>query len=261
MPGLIAPSPSDAIYERIRRRARRIVSRFPLPDFYADFPGAVRLSRRFFDEDPHVARLRAYVVALLDEDFGHGLDHAVKVTLDAGALAAIEWLRVGRERRSLCRRVRLAQMAGLLHDVRRKEPEHAVVGAETARIVLRRFPLSTPDVEDVAAAIRNHEAFKTPIPVDTPEGRLISDCLYDADKFRWGPDNFTDTVWDMVAFAGIPLREFMERYPRGMDMLARIERTFRTETGRRYGPGFIRAGLAIGWEIHRMIREEFGDEL
>lgn len=256
-----APSPSEILYERIRRRARRIVSRFPLPDFYIDFSCAVRLSRKFFDEDPHVARLRSFVPALLDEDYGHGLIHAVKVTLDAGALAAIECVRAGRGPRDLCRRVRLAQMAGLLHDVRRKEREHAVAGAEIARVVLRRFALPTAEAEDVAAAIRNHEAFKTPVPIDTPEGRLISDCLYDADKFRWGPDNFTETVWDMVAFADIPLREFMKRYPRGMEMLARIEHTFRTETGRRYGPGFIRTGLAIGWEIHRMIRDEFGDEL
>lgn len=256
-----SPSSSAAPFDRIRRRARRIVSRHPLPDFYADFPGAVRLSRKFFEEDPLVHRLRGFIPALLAEDIGHGLDHAVKVTLDAGALAAIECLRSGWSRRGLCRRLRLAQMAGLLHDVRRKEREHAVAGAETARLVLRRFPLSASEVEDVAVAIRNHEAFKTPVPVNTPEGQLVSDCLYDADKFRWGPDNFTDTVWDMVAFAELPLREFMDRYPRGMEMLWRIERTFRTRTGRRYGPGFIRVGLAIGWEIHRMIQEEFGDEL
>ncbi len=254
-------TPSVGPYLRIRRHARRIVARFPPPAFYDDFPVAVRLSQKFFTEDPRVSRLHAVVRELLEEDYGHGLTHAVKVTLDAGALAAIECLRGGWSRRGLCRRVRLAQMAGLLHDLRRKEPDHAAAGAETARLVLRRFALSASEAEDVAMAIRNHEAFRPPDPLNTPSGKLISDCLYDADKFRWGPDNFTDTVWDMVAFAEMPLPEFMARYPRGMEMLARIEETFRTETGRRYGPDFIRTGLAIGWEIYRMIEEEFKDEL
>ena len=254
-------TPSGDPYLRIRRRARRIVSRFPPPSFYADFPVAVRLSQKFFIQDSRVSRLHAIVRELLEEDYGHGLTHAVKVTLDAGALVAIECLWTGWDRPDLCRRIRLAQMAGLLHDLRRKESEHAIAGAETARVVLRRFALPTSEVEDVAMAIRNHEAFRPPAPVNTPGGKLISDCLYDADKFRWGPDNFTDTVWDMVAFAEMPLPEFMSRFPRGMEMLARIGETFRTETGRRYGPGFIRTGLAIGWEIHRMIQEEFGDEL
>ncbi|MFP4033573.1 MAG: hypothetical protein ACLFRG_22400 [Desulfococcaceae bacterium] len=254
-------TPADRSYVRIRRRARRIVSRFPPPAFYADFPVAVRLSRKFFNEDPRVSRLHAVVRELLEEDFGHGLTHAVKVTLDAGALAAIECLRAGWDRSSLCRRIRLAQMAGLLHDLRRKESEHAIAGAETARLLLGRFALRPSEVEDVAMAIRNHEAFRPPDPVSTPGGKLISDCLYDADKFRWGPDNFTDTVWDMVTFAEMPLVEFMARYPKGMEMLARIGDTFRTETGRRYGPDFIRTGLAIGWEIYRMIEKEFEEEL
>jgi hypothetical protein len=85
----------------------------------------------------------------------------------------------------------------------------------------------------------------------------VTDCLYDADKFRWGPDNFTDTLWEMVAFSQIPLPEFIGQYPRGMAGLERIKETFRTETGRRYGPQIIELGLSIGEAIYRMIRDEF----
>jgi len=86
---------------------------------------------------------------------------------------------------------------------------------------------------------------------------IISDCLYDADKFRWGPDNFTDTIWEMVSFLNPPLKTFIEHYPKGMKSLERIKQSFRTHAGQRYGPQFIDIGLAIGEELYRVIREEF----
>ena len=45
------------IYARIRKRARQIVSRFPAPDFYKDFPGEIELSRHNFETDPVITRL------------------------------------------------------------------------------------------------------------------------------------------------------------------------------------------------------------
>ena len=75
---------------------------------------------------------------------------------------------------------------------------------------------------------------------------MLSDCLYDADKFRWGPDNFTHTIWDMVGFINPPLKTFVSHYPKGMALLKKIRGTFRSRTGRRYGPQFIDVGIAIG---------------
>jgi hypothetical protein len=43
----------------------------------------------------------------------------------------------------------------------------------------------------IVAAIRNHEAFRKILESEDKSARLVSDSLYDADKFRWGPDNFT----------------------------------------------------------------------
>lgn len=251
----------DRTYVRIRKKARQIVFRFPSPDFYKDFSWAKDLSRQFFETDPVILQLRAFVAEHLEDDFGHGLEHAVKVTLDAGALMAAECEHSLRTGKPGCqdqrRRVRVVQCAGLLHDMKRKEKDHAAAGAVYARKVLRYYPLSAEEVEDVSQAIRNHEAFKDTFAINTPEGLLVSDCLYDADKFRWGPDNFTDTVWEMVSFFKTPLPKFIDLYPKGMDKLASIRSTFRTRTGKQYGPQFIDIGLAVGQELYEVITTEF----
>ena len=91
----------------------------------------------------------------------------------------------------------------------------------------------------------------------TKDCTLVSDCLYDSDKFRWGPDNFYYTVWDMVSFYKTPFPKFMHYYPKGMDTLYKIKNTFRTNTGKKYGPQFIEIGIAIGEELFDVINNEF----
>jgi len=46
-----------------------------------------------------------------------------------------------------------------------------------------------------------------------------------------------------------------------MKGIARIKDTFRTETGKVYGPEFIDLGLAIGEKIYRFLQERFAIEL
>jgi len=248
----------EPIYARIRSRARQILARFPLPDFYSDFPQANEMSRRFLDSDAVVTRLHAFVAQNLEDDFGHGLDHARKVTWDAGALMLIEGRLAGYSDALVRSRLRMVQSAGLLHDIKRKRKDHAEAGAAYARTLLADFSFSADEIDDICLAIRNHEAFKQTVAIDTPEGALLANCLYDADKFRWGPDNFHFTVWDMVSFFKISLGEFIRRYPEGMAGLAEIRNTFRTGTGRRYGPQFIDIGIAVGNELLAVIQSEFG---
>ncbi len=249
------------VYDHIKQRARRIVSRFPPPAFYSQYVLECDFSRNHFQADPILQQLLDFVSLNLEDDFGHGLQHAVKVAIDAGALMIIEGGLAGYAESAVRRRVCLVQCAGLLHDIRRKQADHATKGALLARQVLKGYPFSGDEIEDVCLAIQNHEAFKLGVPVNTPEGALVADCLYDADKFRWGPDNFTDTLWDMVAFFNPPLATFLRRYPEGMAKLEKIRTTFRTATGKLYGPQFIDLGLAIGEELYRLIRAEFSQHL
>jgi hypothetical protein len=244
-------------YAPIRKRALQIVSHYPSPDFYQDHCLSNELSRHYFETNPFTVQLRAFVARKLEDDFGHGLEHAVKVAMDAGALMIIENKLVGASNDLINRRVIIVQCAALLHDIKRKQENHAVRGAAYARKVLKTYPFDPDEIEDICLAIRNHEAFKNTVKSNTLQGSLVSDCLYDADKFRWGPDNFSDTVWTMASFFKIPVVKFMELYPGGMETVAKIRHTFRTDTGKKYGPQFIDIGLAIGEELFDVIHTEF----
>jgi len=244
-------------YTRIRKYAREIASCFSPPVFYNKFKDANTFSNNFFKTDSIVRELREFVFTHLENDFGHGLQHAVKVSLDAGALMVIECTGLKYSHEEIRRRVCIAQCAGLLHDIKRKEKNHAAAGAVYADTVLKSYPFTQIEIQDICNAIHNHEAFKEILTIDRIEGNLLSDCLYDADKFRWGPDNFTDTVWDMVMFSQTPVKEFIKRYPDGMKALGRIKNTFRSNTGKKYGPQFIDIGLAIGEELLKIIQDEF----
>jgi hypothetical protein len=247
-------------YLALRERARQIVSRLPEPDFYRQEAAALNRSEFLFQTTPLVEELRRSVAGLLEDDFGHGMLHARKVAVEAGALAHIEGRTGGMPGRALARQVCLAHCAGLLHDIRRKQPNHAEQSARHAQRLMSGRPFTPGEIADICIAIRNHEAFKSTWALETREAALLSDCLYDADKFRWGPDNFTDTLWAMTVFNRPPLKEFMRRFPRGMESLARIKTTFRTPAGKKYGPQFIDLGIAAGEALCRLMADEFALE-
>ena len=249
------------IYARLRERARQIVADFPPPDFYRDHHQATTFSRQHLSNDPILIELRRFVRDNLVDNLGHGQEHAIKVTEDAGAILYVEAKAAGYSRAKLERRMSIVQCAGLLHDIKRKQKEHAKVGAEHAARILKNYPLKPEEIQDVCRAIQNHEAFKDVIPIESTDGILVSDCLYDADKFRWGPDNFTYTLWDMISVYNPPLDQFMARYPKGMAGLEKIKTTFRSQTGKKFGPQFIDIGLAIGRKLHDVILDEFAEYL
>ena len=101
--------------------------------------------------------------------------------------------------------------------------KHASAGAQLARELLGDFPLSPNEVNCVAEAIANHEAFSEMKRCETLAGQLVADALYDADKFRWGPDNFTHTVWYMMNSQQINVVEFFGRFPWGVDGILKIK--------------------------------------
>jgi len=247
----------QSVYDRIQKSVMEIAERYPLPDFYRDFPSENQFSRHLLETDVTVAEVKRFVARRLEDDFGHGMDHAVKVAMDAGTLMVVEGEISGSAADSNHRGVTLAQCAGLFHDIKRKEKDHAGEGANYARVVFGDYGFAEDEVNDIALAIANHEAFKDPIPIASVRGKMLSNCLYDADKFRWGPDNFTHTLWQMVASYNPPLSKFLARYWKGMEGVARISRTFRTETGKTYGPQFIEIGLTMGKDIFKMIKEDY----
>ena len=251
----------EDIYEEMIAASKEIAASFPQPQFYVSCREPLNLSHSLFEEKPQVTKCRAIVLRELKDDLGHGMDHARKVALEAGALAYVEGEGLSLEESLRCEACLLAQIAGLLHDLRRNEKDHARASASAASRVLQQISILPKQGEYIVQAIANHEAFVEPKKIDSPVGQMISDALYDADKFRWGPDNFTQTLWQMLRSSGARIAPLIHRFPKGMEGISSIKETFRTETGKIYGPEFIELGLKIGEKIYLFLQERFSEEL
>lgn len=243
------------IYDEMVLVCTRIGDSFPPPRFYKDCARELNASQMIFAKDNIVLRCLQIISDGLSDNFGHGLEHARKVSIEAGALALIE-----RDRMRLCdfpkgRIGMLAQLAGLLHDLRRGEKDHAKAGALAAGAVLDAFPISPNEKMYIIEAIANHEAFAKPTTPASAYGQILSDVLYDADKFRWGPDNFTLTLWEMLRSRPAPMSEVIRQFPEGMAGIASIKGTFRSEAGKVFGPAFIDMGLKIGEKVYQYLSE------
>ncbi|MDA8126197.1 MAG: HD domain-containing protein [Deltaproteobacteria bacterium] len=239
-------------YSRAIALSRKIALAVGTPLFYRERAREVALSHTLFDNEPLIAAAMAIVEAQGDSP-GHGMNHVRKVAIDSGALMLIEAGAL--PERALHRQVLLAQVAGLFHDIRREKRSHARQGAKAAERLLAPFPLNAGERADIAQAIRNHEAFHPCRDGAAKSAQMLSDCLYDADKFRWGPDNFTDTLWAMAIPGGLPLEALLPRFGSGMEKIESIRESFRTATGKRYGPDFIDRGLTIGRRLQAALTE------
>jgi hypothetical protein len=238
----------DRELEEAKILARKIARSTGPPRFYAEKGREVEGSRRLFRSSPLV-RECLNLVSEREGGIGHGIGHSRKVAIDAGAIVLVEYAPF-RKRSEVRRIVLLAHVAGVLHDIRRLEKDHAQASAVEAGMLLARFDLSEKEVQAVTGAIRNHEAFREAESLEDALAQFISDALYDADKFRWGPDNFTEMLWDMVEYRKASLDALLKRFLRGMEGIKRIRETFRTHTGKIYGPDFIDRGIEIGMRFY-----------
>jgi len=246
-------------YKLAREMAIEIAASFDAPRFHLDLSREREESLKSLQTDPVLERSRQIAISR-DEDYGHGLRHVEKVATDAGVIVQRECRLRGDPAGKVRRALFLVQLASLLHDIRRRVPDHAQRSAEAAAGILTDFPVDDREREWIVGSIRNHEAFIEPASMGDPEGQLLSDALYDADKFRWGPDNFTDTLWEMVSPEDVPMRALLAHFPKGMEGVERIATTFRSLTGKEYGPEFIEIGIAIGYRLHEELMKRFPQE-
>lgn len=238
--------------ELVKQEARNLAGTQPPPRFYEIFAAELAFSKELFFDHPLVVRCCEDVLPFLSDDYGHGIDHAKKVALEGGAIALAEARPLGMDTaRHLCM---LSQLSGLLHDICRLEPDHAQRGAEVSLQILADFPLSASDKQMIAFAIRNHEAFRPHSPSSDHLEELLGATLYDADKFRWGPDNFGTTLWEICDYEEWCLVEIMAKFPEGVQRIRTIADTFRTEVGRTFGPEFIELGLHLGNRLYTVLQ-------
>jgi hypothetical protein len=247
--------PPMANYQDLRNLSLEIAVAVGPPLFYQQERESVELSRKVFEKDKTVLRCLEIVA---QEGFfaGHAEAHIRNVAIDAGAIILIENNGTPANDHNIERLLFLAHITGVLHDIKRSQPEHARRGAVEAGRILVPFDMKEAEKQMIVKAIANHEAFQSNEPLDSPDAQLLSDALYDADKFQWGPENFTETLWAMLALRkneNIPL--LFERFPKSMEGIEQIRTTFRTRTGRTYGPDFIDRGLEIGRRLSVRYRD------
>ena len=247
---------SHAVYEKLQNSALKLARSLPRPLFYGDHEHHVRQAEEALIKHEFIRECRAY----LDEsqmECAHGLCHCEAVARDAGTIVLIEAGQRGYNQTDIDTLFFVSIIAGLLHDIKRKEDDHAVRGSIEAEKILTKLGMGLRERQFIADAIRNHEAFQETFERDDEAGQLVSNALYDADKFRWGPENFSMTLWTMVIARNTPLESLHRTFREKMSGIARIKETFRTPTGKRYGPEFIDQGILIG----NAIFEELSIEL
>ena len=184
-------------YQHLQAFSKKVAEQLPQPLFYRTFGEDIRRSEELLRNHGMVRACRTH----LDESLlecAHGLCHCESVARDAGAIVLIEGRQRGWTDAELARLTEAAVIAGLLHDIKRREDDHAVRGSIEAERILAVVGMEERFREYIVYAIRNHEAFKQTCDLGDDAGCLVSDGLYDADKFRWGPENFTTTLWIMV---------------------------------------------------------------
>lgn len=238
-----------SVYPKLQEIATNLARALPCPSFYGRHSPFLRRAEEALSNHEFIQKCRVF----LDEsqlECAHGVCHCEAVARDAGVIVLIEADELHLSRPDSESLFTAAIVAGLLHDIKRKEQDHAVRGSIEAEKILTKLGMGLRERQYIADAIRNHEAFQETFERDDAAGRLVSDALYDADKFRWGPENFTTTLWLMVKAHNTPPESLHRTFREKMKGIEKIKETFRTGTGKRYGPEFIDQGITIGNAIY-----------
>ncbi|MEW6001886.1 MAG: hypothetical protein AB1638_04485 [Nitrospirota bacterium] len=247
----------NPLYSRLRKIALEEAKILGIPSFYRHYKKEREVSRQSLKTNDLLKKCLSYLDGFVMNS-GHGLSHADAVALDAGTIIQVEGRMQNRESRLIRELMVYVQVAGLLHDIKRKEKNHSVAGSDEARRILRDFQIEERYKRYIVSAIRNHEAFKEEVESKDEIAKLISDSLYDADKFRWGPDNFTTTLWLMLDSMDLPIEILHRNFMGNIEYIESIKATFRTGTGKTYGPEIIDRGISIGKAIYKEISDIIG---
>jgi hypothetical protein len=241
-------------YPELRRICLEIADTIGFPKFTIERKDIIEKSRIAFERSASVRE--CLKVVLMEPDLaGHGAVHVRNVAIDAGAIVLLERSVLPFDYEQIERLSFLAHISGVLHDIKRSHPDHAQLGATEAEKILKKrkedFSLEDVEIEMIVHAISNHEAFQPAQHMEEPDAQLLSDALYDADKFRWGPENFTQTLWNILESKGITdLSDLFNNFENKLEGIKKIRETFRTRTGQSYGPDFIDRGLDIGRKLN-----------
>jgi len=235
----------------LKRHARELSASRPQPAFILECAEELSHASNIFFDHPLMLRLQNDAIAFLNDPLGLGVEHGKRVAMDAAALVLAEPSGLDQEQR---RRIALlAEMAGLLHDALRHEDDHPDKGADLCLRILRGYPLAPEERMWIAQAVSLHEADQPQTEAGPECARLLCGAVHDADRFRFGPDIFTTTLWEFCECDEWTLEEIAQTFPKGPKHAESCMHGFRTEQGRRYGPALISEGLTLAKGYERLL--------
>lgn len=242
----------DQRITELKRRARDLAASRPQPAFVMDCAEELSHASNLFFDHPMMLRLQSDALGFLNDPCGLGVEHGKRVAIDAAALVLAEPSGLNQEERR--RAALLAEMAGLLHDALRYEDDHAEKGADLCLRILRGYALAPEERLWIAQAVALHE-ISLPLAVDGGSEflKLLTGAVHDADRFRFGPDIFSATLWELCECDDWSLEEIVRAFPEGARRAQTFLKGFRTEQGRRYGPGLIAEGISLSSDYERML--------
>ncbi|EPR37574.1 hypothetical protein dsx2_0920 [Desulfovibrio sp. X2] len=229
--------------KQFRDVAARLAAPLPRPAFYTGYAMELEGARTAFFEEPLLRRLRDDSLTFLYDDFGFGIEHSKTVAVEAAAIVAAETASHGREESR--RMVLMALLAGLLHDATRLEQDAAARAADLSLSVLASYALADEEREMIAGAIAAHETPTGWTPPADPRAALLAGALYDADKFRYGPDVYVTSLWEHCDYEELPLSDAPHCLALAEKRIPALRGTFRTNPGRLHGESFLAVGQRL----------------
>ncbi len=153
----------------------------------------------------------------------------------------------------------LAILAGLLHDATRLDEDGEAKAAELSRSILAQYPLTDEERDIIARAIRDHEIRDGYIPPCDPRAALLSAALYDADKFRYGPDIYVTSLWEFCDYEDMPTPHALKCLSAAENRLPELSGTFRSRPGRSFGEEHLECGARLMPHLTDNLRNVLAD--
>lgn len=229
--------------KRFRDDACRLAQTLQRPRFAASFAKEIECARLAFFEETLICRLRDEALNFLYDDFGFGIEHSRAVAMDAAAIVLAEtaaWPREQSRRMAI-----LAILAGLLHDSTRLDEDSEAKAAELSQSILARYALTDEELTLVAGAIRDHDIREGYAPPSDPRAALLGAALYDADKFRYGPDIYVTSLWEFCDYEDMPTQHALKCFTAAESRLPELTGTFRSKPGRAFGEEHLECGARL----------------
>ncbi|SKA72748.1 hypothetical protein [Desulfobaculum bizertense] len=250
---------NDSTLRKMKNEAKAVTAQYTLPRFYRDCSSELNFCSRSFFDHPDLLRLQGDVIPFLYDDASYGVYHAKKSAIEAGAIILHEAPEndIAHHRHLAY----LAQFSGLLHGTCRLEQEHGEKGAEVALMVLKEYEISDEDRDLVAFAIRDHRPFEPRLPAPNKDAEIIANALYDAVNFRWGLDLYSTTLWEFSDYNELEFDEALALFEKSGEIIKKLDDTFRSSTGKLYGPEFLEIGTKLVTEIPAHLNEKKRDIL